>query len=39
MTRLLSSTLNDVRHGRETLRVYVAFCFPSLLAALTLITI
>ena len=37
MTRFLTDTLTDLRHGRETWRVFVALCTPAF--AITLITL
>jgi hypothetical protein len=34
MTRFLTDTLTDIRRGRESWRVFVAFCAPSFALAL-----
>jgi len=33
MSRFLNETMTDIRHGRESWRVFVAFCAPSFLLA------
>jgi hypothetical protein len=33
MTRFLTDTLTDIRRGRESWRVFVAFCAPSFVLA------
>ena len=34
MTRFLNDTLTDIRRGRESWRVFVAFCAPAFALAL-----
>jgi len=34
MTRFLTDTITDIRRGRETWRVFLAFCAPSFALAL-----
>lgn len=34
MNRFLTETLTDIRRGRETWRVFVAFCAPAFALAL-----
>lgn len=39
MTRFLTDTVTDMRRGRETWRVFVAFCAPSFALAILAATI
>lgn len=34
MNRFLTDTLTDIRRGRQTWRVFVAFCAPAFVVAL-----
>ncbi len=39
MTRFMTNTLTDIRHGRESWRVFVAFCAPAFAATVLILTI
>ena len=36
MSHFLHETVSDIRHGRETWRVFVALCGPAFMIAVTL---
>lgn len=39
MTRFMTETLIDIRRGRESWRVFVAFCAPSFALTIFVLTI
>ena len=34
MSRFLTATMSDIRRGRETWRVFIAFCSPAFVMAI-----
>ena len=39
MTRFMTNTLQDIRRGRESWRVFVAFCAPSFVITVFALTL